>query len=134
MVRKLGDFQLRRVQSCKYLGIIVDDNLNRTDYIDNVCKKIKFTSFFYKIRIRVPPDLLRTIYYAFVHPYLSYGIERYGNASYTELNRLIVINSSILRIIHDASKRTRTNNLYKNYDALMIPMLHNFRMLLMHTI
>ena len=28
IVIKLGDFQPRRVQSCKYLGIIVDDNLN----------------------------------------------------------------------------------------------------------
>jgi len=61
------DFQLKvngknisRVDSCKYLGIIIDINLSWKEHIDYVYKKvIKFTSIFYKIRTKMNDEILK---------------------------------------------------------------------------
>jgi len=42
-------------------------------------KLVKFISIFYKIIIKLAPEILRMIYFAFVYPHLLYGIEVYGN-------------------------------------------------------
>ena len=42
---------LKQVESTKYLGVIIDINLNWAEHTDYIYKKIiKFTSIFYKIR------------------------------------------------------------------------------------
>ena len=80
---KIGTTVLKCVTTCKYLGIIIDDKLSWNDHIDYVYKKIaKFTSIFYRIRHRLSGELLKMLYYAFVHSHLSYGVE---TVSYTHL-------------------------------------------------
>ena len=45
---KIGTAVLKRVTSCKYLGVIIDDKLSWQEHIDSVyIKIIKFTSIFY---------------------------------------------------------------------------------------
>ena len=43
--------------------------------------------------------MAKMIYYAFVHSYLFYGTEIYGNAFIKYLNKLIVSNIKILGIL-----------------------------------
>jgi len=43
------------------------------------------------------------IYFASVYPYLTYGIEIYGNTHMTYLNRLMKLNNKILRVLQKAS-------------------------------
>jgi len=68
--------EIQHVQCCKYLGILTDSDLkwrNHTDYVYS--KLVKFTSIFYKIRIKLPPEILRMIYFAFVHSHLFMVIQ-----------------------------------------------------------
>ena len=68
--------RIQRVESCKYLGILIDSDLKWRYHIDYVYSKlVKFISIFYKIRIKLAPEILRMIYFAFVHPHLLYGID-----------------------------------------------------------
>ena len=56
-------------------------------HIDHVYNKLlKFTSIFYKIRDQVNMDVLRMIYFAFVHPHILYSIEIYSNTYQTHLS------------------------------------------------
>jgi len=49
---------VKQVESTKYLGVIIDINLNWAEHIDYIYKKIfKFTSIFYKIRDNVPDEV-----------------------------------------------------------------------------
>ena len=51
IVLKINNINLKQVESTKYLGVIIDINLNWAEHIDYIYKKIiKFTSIFYKIR------------------------------------------------------------------------------------
>jgi len=84
-------------------------------------KIAKFTSIFYRIRHRLSCELLKMLYFAFIHSHLSYGVEAYGNSYQTCMNRLIVVNNKILRILQNQSLRTHVCELYVNYNALTIP-------------
>ena len=42
---------------------------------------------------------LRSIYFAFVHPHLLYGIEIYGNAGTSQLDKLLKLNNKLMRIL-----------------------------------
>jgi len=72
--------EVKMVEHCKYLGIIIDCDLRWQNHIDYLYNNlIKFVSIFYKIRTKVPQDVLRMISFAFVCSHLLYGIEVYAN-------------------------------------------------------
>ena len=79
--------EIEHVESCKYLGILIDSDLKWQDHINYIYNKlIKFTSIFYKIRTKLPEEVLRMIYFVFVHSHLSYGIEVYANTTANHLS------------------------------------------------
>ena len=46
---KINSYEISKVKHCKYLGIIIDDELNRTKHIDNIYNKIvRFSGIIYK--------------------------------------------------------------------------------------
>jgi len=88
-------------------------------------KIVKFTGIFDKIRDLLPRHCLEKLYYAFVHPHVSYGIEVYGTAASSVLDKLHILNSKILRILQ--GKRIRDIHviyLYINYKTLPVKMLY----------
>jgi len=128
---KVDGVELKQVESTKYLGIIIDSHLNWGNHIDYLYRKlIKFTSIFYKIRGKLPTELKKIIYFAFVHSQLSYGIEIYGNTYPTYLHKLNILNNKILRILQNAPRDTRVVDLYNTFNALTIPNQYKYNILL----
>lgn len=123
---------VREVNSTKYLGVIIDSSLAWSDHIDYIFNKLlKFVGIFYKLSFKLSPEILKQLYFAFIHPYISYGIEIYANACYSHLNKLILLNNKILRIIQRMKMTTPVRILYSNYNCLPIPLLHDYQLLLL---
>jgi len=119
------------VSNCKYLGIIIDDQLKWVPHIDNIYNKIiKFSSIFYKLREKLPNKMLKDIYYTFVYPHLLNGIELYGNTKASYLDKLIKLNNKLLRILQSKPLSTPTRELYKTYNTLQLLDLHKQQLLL----
>jgi hypothetical protein len=130
IILAIGDTKLSRSTSVKYLGLLVDENLNWKDHIDSVCKKIKrFIGILYKIRNKMLPATLRTLYFATIYPCIQYGIEVYANTCKSYLNELIILNNKALRLLQFLPIETPTATLYTNYHTLNIPNLHTFKLL-----
>ena len=90
----------------KYLGIIIDSTLTWRIHIDNVSSKIsKSIGLLYKIRPFITTKLMRTLYYSIVYPYLIYAIEVWGSADDTHLNKLLILQKRIVRLINYSDKR-----------------------------
>ena len=99
-------------------------------HIDYVYAKLsKFIGIFYKLQCKLPNTVLRNIYYAFVHPYLIYGIELYGNTCHTYLDKLLKLNNKLLRILQGKDKRSHVKELYVHYNTLPVLQLHDFQVL-----
>ena len=90
----------------KYLGIMIDSTLTWKVHIDNVSTKIsKSIGLLYKIRHFVNLKIMRTLYYSLVYPYLIYAIEVWGSADITHLNRLLILQKRLVRLITFSDKR-----------------------------
>ena len=124
---------LNAVNSAKYLGIIIDSDLSWKSHVDNLFKKLlKFTGIFYKLRSRAQPQVLRMLYFTFVHPQLLYGVQVYANtckSCKSHLEKLIVLNNKLLCIAQNCSVRTCVVDLYKRYSTLPLPLLHEYNVL-----
>jgi len=47
--------EIQKVSSCRYLGVIVDDELKWINHIQHIYNKLlKYTSVFYKLHTKVP--------------------------------------------------------------------------------
>jgi len=69
------------------------------------------------------------MYYAFVHHYILYGVEIYANTKSAYFDKLIKLNSKLLRILQNRPITTPICQLYKSYNTLLIPDLHKQQLL-----
>jgi hypothetical protein len=122
---------INEVDSCKYLGLVIDSDLKWTSHIDAVYRDlVKYSSIFYKVREKLPAWMLKHIYFAFVHSRIIYGIEVYANTCSSHLDKLIKLNNKLLRILQNKPLCTPVFELYLAYNTLPIPQLHIQQLLL----
>ena len=96
----ISNQRILQVESCKYLGVIIDAKLSWKPHIEYVYKKlVRYVGIFYKVRRFLPLACLRNLYYAFVHPHIVFGIETYANTYETYLNMLVKLNNNLIRIL-----------------------------------
>ena len=127
---KVSDIKIKCVKECKYLGIIIDNELKWTSHIESVLQKLKrLLGIFYKMRYKLPDWCLRNIYFAFVHPYILYGLEVYGNTYPSYLDKLTVLNNKLLRILQKKERTCCNESLYLQYNTLPPVQLFNYQVL-----
>jgi len=64
-----------KTDCCKYRGLLIDSDLKWQNHINYIYNKLtKFVSIFYRVRTGLLSEVLRMIYFAFVHSNLLYGI------------------------------------------------------------
>jgi hypothetical protein len=127
-----GQRAIEKVDTCRYLGVVIDDKLKWTSHIDQMYSKlVKFTSIFYKLRSALPEQVLKQIYFAFIHSRILYGIELYANTCNTYIDKLIKLNNKILRILQNRPPSVSVKDLYNKYNTLPIPELHEQQLLIL---
>ena len=128
----INGLKIKQLTSCKYLGIIIDEQLKWTEHIDYVYKKIiKFTGIFYRMRDKMLDACLKNLYFALVYPHVLFGIELYANTYKSHLERLLVLNNKLLRIMQRAVIFAPVVSLYVKYNTLPIDLLFKRQLLLL---
>ena len=85
---KIDDVVLTKANSCKFLGIIIDESLSWKPQLSSINSKISRAIFAIKqVKFTLPLDSLRTLYYALIHPHLIYGLLAWGNANLNLLHK-----------------------------------------------
>ena len=91
---------LDSVNSIKYLGLSIDSNLKWKSHILYIVKKLRFLLFRFKhLRYSTSNKFLLQLYYAWVHPVLSYGIVAWGSDYISNFSVINSLHSKILKII-----------------------------------
>ena len=58
----IGDNEIKRVKSCRYLGLIIDDELKWSEHINTIYSQLlKYVGIFYKLRNRVPAGVMKNV-------------------------------------------------------------------------
>ena len=84
----------------KYLGVLLDEHLTWNYQINNVSKKIsRGVGILSKLKSCMETKLLKSIYYSLVYSHLNYGIQAWGSANSSELEKLLILQKKAIRII-----------------------------------
>ena len=91
---------INEVAKTTFLGIIVDNVSSWKYHLDHTCKRIS-KSFYLIAKASKVMDTksLFQLYYSFVYSYIQYDIVVWGTANAIILNKIIVLQKKIMRII-----------------------------------
>ena len=91
---------IERVKETVFLGVILDEHLSWKPHILSVSRKIsKSIGIIYKSSFCLPKTSLRSLYYSLVYPYLIYCVSVWGSIYQSNLNRIIIPQKNVIRII-----------------------------------
>jgi len=97
---KINDVLLDNVETCKYIGVTVDTNLNWYQHINNICGKV--SPMLYKLR-RIskscPPEIVKTIYQTCIQPHIEYLCTAWGNTSCKNMQQVQRLQNLGARIV-----------------------------------
>ena len=118
--KKIGDVNLyisnsaiQRVYVTKFLGVQIDSKLSWKNHIDYICTKLsKCVAILAKARRKLPQTCLISLYYLIAYPYLIYCNHVWGNNYSTVLEKLILMQKKIIRIITCSPYRAHTEPLF----------------------
>ena len=113
--------KLIRTTHIKSLGIILEENLNWSLHINEICNKLKrLFHIFYNIRNFFSKDNIKTIYYTMIYSRIKYGISLYGQAGTSKLKRIQTLQNCLLKVLTRNTYRFSTNKLHNSLDLLKV--------------
>ena len=126
---KVNDSPLKQSSVVKYLGVYIDDNLNRSAHIQHLQTQVsRSTALLSKLRHYVNIKVRCTVYYSLIHSHLNYGIVVYGSTNKTVLKKLQIIQNNIMRIINFSSFRQSAKPLFKQLKILNIESISKLKL------
>ena len=118
---------LSKESHVKFLGIIVDQNLNWCEHINHCKRKISSALFSLgRARQYITEDSSKLLYYTLVYPYLHNGLHLWGGTFKTYLKSLIILQKRAVRIIANASRLAHTCRIFQRLHVLSLEQLHDY--------
>jgi len=113
--------EISQVKSAKFLGVHVDEHLTWNVHIHNIEKKIaKNVGIMTKISYLLPSLILQKLYYALIHPYLTYCNISWASNYSTRLDRLVKLQKRAIRVITKSKYYAHTFDLFRQVRILNI--------------
>ena len=122
---------IKRVDSFRFLGIIIDDRLSWRQHIAHIRRKVsKSIGILRSARSLLNKNTLVTLYYAFVYPYFNYCIDVWGHCNEQDFQSLFKTQKRIIRYINFSKRNAHTDQLFKSLDILPLKRLYIFSVLI----
>ena len=110
---KINNECIERVYHTKFIGVQLDAKLSWKKHIEYISTKLaKCAGILIKARKKLPKSSLINLYYCFAYPYLIYCNHVWGNNYPTNLERLIIMQKKLIRIITCSPYRAHTEPLF----------------------
>lgn len=90
-----------------------------------------FLRKFYFLKSLCPENILRQIYFAFVHSRLNYGITCWGSTFYSNIKPIITIQKTYIRLIKSKGSRSESLKLFLQLGILPLRYMFVFKVLQM---
>ena len=84
----------------KYLGVLIDEILSWKHHINYISTKIsEGVGIITRLRHLVSRTTLLNIYRSLIEPYISYGLVAWGQATNVHLNKVVILQKRVLRLM-----------------------------------
>ena len=124
---KIDNEAIMRVNSTKFLGVMIDSRLNWSCHINYIKNKIsKGIGIIHKCKRLLNVKTLLTLYYTFVYPYMHYCIEVWGNTFDIFLNSIVKLQKKAVRIISNSHHLAHTDPLFCKYTILKLKKIYYY--------
>ena len=121
--------KITEVNQTKFLGVIIDNNLNWSAHIRYIQNKIaKGIGIITKARKVFDYETLLSLYNSLIYPYITYCIHAWGNAFPTHIKPIVLLQKKAVRIINGVPPRSPTEILFKESDILKIDEVFKYSM------
>ena len=115
----INDVRIAQANEVKFLGVIVDDHLSWRSHIDSIVLKLsKLIGILYKLKNSLTTQSLLLLYYSLAYPHLQYCIAIWGSAPSYLLNKIILKQKRLIRIINKTDRLSHTSPLFKTCKVL----------------
>ena len=114
-------------ESCKYLGVVLDNKLNFKHQINLIGNKLATAiGILRKLRYFLPSSTLLLLYHALVQPHILYALPLWGSSFPSYLNKMQRLQNKAIRVIAKAKFRDSVTPLYYKLKILKISELREF--------
>ena len=118
---RMGNCTLSKVSSTKYLGLMIDDQLNQKAQVSYLRTKIaSYSNIMYKLRYLVPLESCVSVYYSLFYSKISYGIMCWGHAHHDVVNPIRVMQNKIVKTMLFQPIYTRIRPLFATLNLLNV--------------
>lgn len=116
---QIGINIIERVKTAKYLGIYLDEHLNWEMQVKEVLPQLRAANrLMFRIRKDIPPVYLKMLYYAYFHSTMSYMCMTWGLGNQLLVNKIRVLQNSIIKNMLRLPRRTNTKFIYEKSQIL----------------
>jgi len=125
---KIGNEELKRKPSIKFLGIIIDEKLNWQNHIETTRNKLsKITYSLKMVKSFLPKQNMKILYQSLIQPYLEYGITLWGGTHKIHLDKLRIVQKKIIRNITSSKYNEHTDPIFKQLNLLKLNQLYTLK-------
>ena len=119
---------ITNINSTNYLGLIIDGTLLWKEHINELTSKLNKACYAVRaIKPFMSLDVLKIIYYAYVHSVMSYGIIFGGNSYFSDI--IFKVQKRIIRVISGSGRWDSCHDLFRKFQILPLPSLYIFSLL-----
>ena len=120
----LNNEVIPRVESFKFLGVVICSNLSWKNHINLISNKIsKSLGIINRLKLIFSQNILKNLYYSLIYPYLNYCLLAWGNCSKTHLRCLTRCQNSFVRIYLNLNRFEHISEYFKIINILTIDQL-----------
>jgi hypothetical protein len=131
VIMALTKRQIEIKENCKFLGVTVDRILQWSTHIEGLCKKLNSSIYAVrKIRETCGECAAKSVYHAYFHSIMTYGILCWGAAADSEFSRVFILQKRAVRAIRGLKPRDSCRDLFKELRILTLPCTYIYECLL----
>lgn len=109
------------VTSVKFLGVFIDQHITWNDHINHISLKIaKNVGIISRLAYLLPTNILLTLYYSLIYPYLAYCNMIWATNYISRLHRVIILQKRIVRIILGLPYNSHSDQAFAQLGILKI--------------
>lgn len=112
---------ISRVQSTRFLGLHIDENLSWMFHTNHVARILsKFSYILYRVRSLLNDRSLLLIYNSLIFPNIVYCQSVWGFTNRSHINKICIAQKKVVRVIGNASFREHTAPIFRQNNLLTI--------------